>query len=197
MDQNKLRAKDLVLIAIFNVLQLVIYFAVATILWMITPLYPFCVAVAMIPSGIVWAYLRAKVPKRFGIFIQSVLFAIIVFILGSGWFVSVGLLVGGLLAELLSAIGKYGSFKWNTVGYAVFSVLNNLGVFAIILLSRDYYFNFSTQSGIDPVRMSQLIDLVSGPILLLSCILAVAGAVFGMALGRMFLKKHFERAGIV
>jgi hypothetical protein len=61
----------------------------------------------MMPVGILWAYLRVKVPKRFGILTQAVLLSIIVFFLGSGWFASAGLLVGGLLAELLSGIGKY------------------------------------------------------------------------------------------
>jgi energy-coupling factor transport system substrate-specific component len=151
----------------------------------------------MMPVGIIWAYLRVKVPKRFAILIQAVLLSILVFFLGSGWFASVGLLVGGLLAELLSGVGKYRSFKWNAMGYAVFSVSNNLGVFAIILLARDYYFDFSIQSGMDAAYMNKLIGLVSGPVLLLSCALTAVGAAIGMSLGKMFLKKHFERAGIV
>jgi energy-coupling factor transport system substrate-specific component len=151
----------------------------------------------MMPVGILWAYLRVKVPKRFGILTQAVLLSIIVFFLGSGWFASAGLLIGGLLAELLSGIGKYKSLKWNAAGYAVFSVSNNLGVFAIILLAKDYYFDFSIQSGMDAAYMNELMGLVSGPVLLVSCALAAVSAVIGMLLGKMFLRKHFERAGIV
>jgi energy-coupling factor transport system substrate-specific component len=197
MRQDKLGAKDLITIAIFSVIFLAIYFAVATLLWLSIALYPFCVAVGMTPCGIMWEYLRVKVPKRFGILIQALLLAVTVFFLGSGWFASLGLILGGLLAELLSAAGKYRSFRWNTAGYAVFSLLNNLGVYAIILLARDYYFDFSVQSGMDPAHMNRVIDLVSGPVLLLTCLVSVMGAMIGMLLGKALLKKHFERAGIV
>jgi energy-coupling factor transport system substrate-specific component len=197
MTADKLKARDLITIAVFTALSLVVYFAIAALMWMIAPLYPFCVAAAMMPVGILWAYLRAKVPKRFSILVQAVLLSIIVFFLGSGWFATAGLLVGGVLAELLSGAGSYRSFKWNTAGYAVFSVSNNLGVFAIILLAKDYYFDFSVQSGMDAAYMNELIGLVSGPVLFLSCALTALSAGLGMLLGRMFSKKHFERAGIV
>jgi energy-coupling factor transport system substrate-specific component len=197
MEQGRLKVRDLITLAIFSVLFLVIYFAVATLMWLSVVLYPFCVALAMMPCGVVWAYLRVKVPKRFGILIQAALLAVIIFFLGSGWFASVGLICGGLLAELLSAVGRYRSFRWNTLGYAVFSVLNNLGVYAIILLARDYYLDFSIQSGMDPTHMNRLVNLMSGPLVLLTCALAALGAILGMLLGRLMLKKHFVKAGMV
>jgi energy-coupling factor transport system substrate-specific component len=123
--------------------------------------------------------------------------AIITFIMGSGWFASVALLIGGVLAELISAVGKYKSFKWNTIGYAAFAVLTNLGVYWIILLARDFYLNFSVKSGMDAGMMNMLMNHISGPILLLTCTLAAICAVGGMFLGKAMLKKHFEKAGVV
>jgi hypothetical protein len=45
--------------------------------------------------------------------------------------------------------------------------------------------------------MSELMYFVSGPLLVLSSALSAVGAFMGMLLGRVFLKKHFVKAGIV
>jgi energy-coupling factor transport system substrate-specific component len=197
MNKNKLKAKDLVSLAIFSVVFIAVYMVCAIPTGLIVPLYPFCVGIAMIPCGIVWAYLRAKAPKPIATLIQGILFAVIVFIMGSGWFVSTGVFAGAVLAELFARIGAYKSFKWNAVGYAAFAVCLNLGLFGIILFARDYYYNFCIESGMATEYMEALIDFVTGPLLALSCALAVVGAVVGMLLGRVLLKKHFVKAGIV
>jgi energy-coupling factor transport system substrate-specific component len=196
MNANKLKAKELVTIAVFGVVFILVYMACALPTGMLVPLYPFCVGVAMIPCGIVWAYLRAKTPKPFAILIQGVLFAVFTFIMGSGWFVALGILAGCVLAELLARVGKYRSFRWNVAGYAAFAVCLNLGLFAIILLARDYYYEFCVASGMTAEYMEALLSFVSVPLLALTSVLSVVGAVIGMLLGKAFLKKHFERAGI-
>jgi energy-coupling factor transport system substrate-specific component len=197
MNTDKLRAKDLITIAIFSVIFIVVYMVCALPTGLIVQLYPFCAGIAMIPCGIVWAYLRTKAPKPLAILIQGVIFAVLVFIMGSGWFVSVGVFAGAVLAELFARIGKYKSFKWNTVGYAAFAVCLNLGMFAIILFARDYYYHFCIESGMTPEYMEELMAFVTGPLLALSSVLSAVGAVAGMLLGRVFLKKHFVKAGIV
>jgi energy-coupling factor transport system substrate-specific component len=197
MNGSRLRAKDLITTAIFSVVFIAIFMLCGMSMGMLIPLYPFCVAVAMLPCGIVWAYLRAQVPKPLAILVQGALFAAVTFILGSGWFVAAGIVVGAVLAELLTGAGKYKNFKWNVAGYAAFAVCLNLGVFAIILLARDYYYDFCLASGMAAEYMSALINRVSGPLLLLTSGLSALGAVAGMLLGKAFLKKHFNKAGIV
>ncbi|MDR1067905.1 MAG: MptD family putative ECF transporter S component [Clostridiales Family XIII bacterium] len=197
MNQNKLKAKDLISLAIFSVVFIAVYMACALPTGLIVQLYPFCAGIAMVPCGIVWAYLRTKAPKPLAILIQGVLFAVIVFIMGSGWFVSAGVLAGAVLAELFARIGAYKSFTWNVVGYAAFAVCFNLGMFGIILIARDYYYDFCIESGMTEEYMQELLSFINGPLLALSSALSAAGAVIGMLLGRVFLKKHFIKAGIV
>ena len=167
-NTGKLKGRDFINIAIFGLLFVLIYFLIALPSGMSVLLYPFSVALAMLPCGIVWAYLRAKVTKRFAILLQGIILTVITFVLGSGWFVSASVLVGSILAELISGIGRYKSFKLNILGYAVFAVALNLGMFAIILLAQDYYLEFCLASGMDPAYMEALISFISGPILLLS-----------------------------
>jgi energy-coupling factor transport system substrate-specific component len=197
MTSNKLKAKDLITIAIFSVVFIAVYMLCALPTGLIVQLYPFCAGIAMVPCGIVWAYLRAKAPKPLAILIQGVIFAILVFIMGSGWFVSVGVLVGAIFAEAFARIGKYKSFRWNTAGYGAFAVCFNLGMFAIILFARDYYYDFCIESGMTVEYMEELLSFINGPLLALSSALSAVGAVIGMLLGRVFLKKHFVKAGIV
>ncbi|MDR2673104.1 MAG: MptD family putative ECF transporter S component [Coriobacteriales bacterium] len=197
MKSNQLNAKDLITLAIFSVVFIVVYMVCALPTGLLVPLYPFCVGIAMIPCGIVWVYLRVKVPKPLAILIQGALFAILAFVMGSGWFVAAGILIGAVGAELFARLGGYRNFTWNVVGYAVFALCLNLGIFAIILLARDYYYNFCIESGMTAEYMTELLAFVSGPLLVLTCALSVVGAVIGMLLGRVFLKKHFIKAGIV
>ncbi|MDR1422894.1 MAG: MptD family putative ECF transporter S component [Coriobacteriales bacterium] len=197
MQDNRLRAKDLITIAIFGVLFFAVYFICAIPTGISIVLYLFCVGISMIPCGVIWSYLRAKVPKRFAVLIQGILMTIIVFIVGSGWFVAFGVLAGTILAEVSAGVGKYKSFKWNVVGYAAFAVCLNLGLFAIILLMRDYYYDFCIASGMDAAYMESLLNFMSGPLLLLTSVLSAVGAIIGMLLGKVLLKKHFVKAGIV
>jgi len=72
MNTNKLRAKDLITTAIFTVVTAIIFFVGSMVFGMIPVTYPFLVGIIAIPGGIIWEYMRVKVPKRFSIMIQSI-----------------------------------------------------------------------------------------------------------------------------
>ena len=197
MNQNKLTAKDLIITAIFTVIMIAVFFTGSITIGMIPLGYPFLIAIVAVPGGIVWTYLRAKVQKRFAILIQCTLMAVIFYIVGSGWFLTVGFLVGGALAELISNAGKYKSFTFNTAGYAVFAFCVHIGAFLITVAARDYYYNYGVTNGMDGQWLNTFMNFMSWPVMLLTGMLAAAGAVAGMLLGRVMLKKHFAKAGAV
>ncbi|MDR1589973.1 MAG: MptD family putative ECF transporter S component [Oscillospiraceae bacterium] len=197
MITDKLKARDLISTAIFSVLFYAVYMAVSAILWMSVVLNPFCVAVGMLPSGIVWAYMRVKVPKRFAILIQTVVLTLISFVSGSPWFIGVATFIGGAVAELICGAGKYKSFKLTTIAFAAYALAVNIGNYSLMLFARDYYFEVCVQGGFDAELANRLIDAVSGPIFLLSTVLAVICAVGGMFIGKALLKKHFVKAGMI
>lgn len=195
-SSEKLKSKDLITIAIFAVLMGIVQFIISMFFGMIPVTYPFLVSVTLVPVGIIWVYMRVKVPKRGAIFIQSVVLALLLFLIGSGWWITVGFIVGGLAAELISGIGKYRDFKWNTIGYAAFGVLLNFCAFSPILLAADYYRNYCVSNGMDTAYVDSLINFMSWPLLILTTALSIAGAVLGMLLGRLMMRKHFRKAGI-
>jgi energy-coupling factor transport system substrate-specific component len=197
MNTNKLKAQDLITTGIFTVVFTLIVMVISLTLGMIPVVYPFIVAIGMLPCGIVWAYMRAKVPKRFCILIQCTVLSLFLLLTGMGWYGVLGVFVGGVLAELIAGIGKYKSFKLTVLSYAAFGLCFELGGFLVILLAGDYYYENSIALGADTVYMDALMKFISGPVLAAACALTVVGAAAGMLLGRAFLKKHFERAGIV
>jgi energy-coupling factor transport system substrate-specific component len=196
MNDSKLLSKDLITIAVFSV----VFFAlmrISALIAMIFVLYPFAPSIQILLCGIVWMYIRAKVPKRFSILIQCVIMALLTFLTGSLWTIGVGMLAGGVLAEIVSGIGRHKNFTLCIAAYAVYGLCFNFGVFGIILLARDYWYAYVTGAGMDVEYMEKVIALISWPLLGISSVVVITGAVLGMLLGRFMLKKHFERAGII
>ena len=197
MNSNKLKAKDLITTAIFTVVTILIFFAGSMTFGMIPLLYPFLVAFVSIPGGIVWAYLRVKVPKRFAIIIQSVVITLVFWFTGIGPFMALGFLVGGALAEIIAGIGKYKNYMLNSVAYAAQAFCIHIGAFLVAIVARDYYYDFCTTGGMSAEWTNTFLDFMSWPVLLASGVLAIIGAVIGMVLGKVLLKKHFVKAGMV
>jgi len=197
MNTNKLRAKDLITTAIFTVVTAIIFFVGSMVFGMIPVTYPFLVGIIAIPGGIIWAYMRVKVPKRFSIMIQSIVTILIFTLTGSGPFLAIGFLVGGIAAELISGIGKYKNFTLNTIGYAAQMFCVHVGAFLVTIVARDYYYDFCINGGMSVEWTTTFLDFMSWPILLGSGVFAIVGAVIGMLLGKAMLKKHFEKAGMV
>ena len=197
MNTNKLRAKDLITTAIFTVVTILIFFAGSMVFGMIPVLYPFLVAFVSVPGGIVWAYLRIKVPKRYAIIIQNIVITIVFWFAGIGPFLALGFLVGGVLAEMIAGFGKYKNYSLNTAGYAVQAFCIHVGAFLVTVVARDYYYDFCTSGGMSVEWTNTFLNFMSWPVLLCSGVLAIIGAVIGMILGKHLLKKHFVKAGMV
>jgi energy-coupling factor transport system substrate-specific component len=197
MNTNQLKAKDLITIAIFTVVMVLVFFAGSMTIGMIPMGYPFLVAVIAVPGGIVWAFMRVKVPKRFAILIQSVITAAIFYLIGSGWFLALGFLSGGLLAEVITGAGKYKRFALNTAGYAAFIFCVHMGAFLITVVARDYYYNYGVTNGMGAEWLDVFMGFMSLRMMLLTGTLTIVSAVAGMLLGRVMLKKHFAKAGVM
>ena len=93
MNENNLRAKDLITTAIFTVVMILVFFVGSITLGMIPVFYPFFIAIIAVPGGIIWLYMRTKVPKRFSIAIQCIVMALVFSFMGVGPFLALGLLV--------------------------------------------------------------------------------------------------------
>jgi energy-coupling factor transport system substrate-specific component len=197
MNQDKLKAKDLITTAVFTVIFVIVTFACVMTLGTTVIGYIFLTSAAALLCGVIWLYMRLKVPKRFTILLQSVVCALLFFCIGAGWYIASGILAGGVLAEVITSIGKYKSFKFIVIGYAVYNFCFHWGVFLLALLARDYYVEFAVKNGTDAKHMELLMQLINWPMILASAFSAAVFSVIGLLIGKALLKKHFQKAGLV
>ena len=100
--KGKLVGKDYITLAIFGVLLFLVFMVFAMVLGMNANLFWFTHACGSLIGGIVWMYVAAKVPKRGAFAIMSAIVAVVALLLGMLWTGPVGIVAGGLLAELPS-----------------------------------------------------------------------------------------------
>ncbi|MPW26477.1 MptD family putative ECF transporter S component [Alkalibaculum sp. M08DMB] len=192
-----LASKDLINIAIFTLLYAICMFLVAGIVGMIPAGFIFHGAIAAIPCGIIYMYMRAKTPKKSSVIVQSILFAIIYFVMGNPITVPIAILLGGFLAEIITATGNYVSFWRNSIGFAVTTAITWLGFMVNMIFQKQYYMEYATGRGSSASYVESLLDLANGPIFYVALAVTIICAFLGALLGRKLLKKHFEKAGMV
>jgi energy-coupling factor transport system substrate-specific component len=197
MNTNSLKAKDLITTAIFTVVFVIVTFACVMALGMTVVGYPFLASASGLICGVIWLYMRLKVPKRFTVLLQAVVCALLFFVIGAGWFIAAGILAGGILAEIITSAGKYKDFKLTTIGYAVYGFCFHWGSFLLVILARDYYYKFALANGTPQQQLDSIMDLMSWQLLLGASALAVVCSLLGMLIGKALLKKHFAKAGMV
>ncbi len=195
--EKKLKAKDFINTGIFSVIFLVIFFLSITVMSMAVVTQPFGLAVCAIIAGPVYMLMRAKSPKPGAILLFCALFAVVMFATGTGWTMPVAILAGAVIAELLAFGGKYKSFMMNGIGYAVLMVASAIGSYAPLLMMKQYYLDVASSNDVSGDFMAQLMEFISGPVLLAAFAATAIGAVLGVLLARAMFKKHFIKAGLI
>lgn len=189
---NKVNGKDLINVGVFTA----IYCAASIVVFMLgfipgfLPLYTVFIPVL---SGIVFMLFLTKV-KKFGmIFLMGLLLGLIMLLTGMSFY---ALIVGSICALISEFVYRSGSYK--NAGKAI---LTN-GVFSIwiwsnfipLFLNPDSYFASRSFSDEYVETIQRLLPLWMCPVLLVSCFVF---GLLGGVLGRVILKKHFVKAGIV
>ena len=187
-ESGSLSSRDLIALGVFSLLFMVVSMLVVGITSMS--------AIAAIPAGIVWVYMHARVPRAGTSLIMALVFAVIVFVIGSGWPVALGLVVGGVVSELVRKALGYGRFAGVAVGYALFETCWAAGLFVPMFASQDYYRELMGSNSIDPAYMEALLSTVTPETFAIIAVVTFAGGIIGSLVGRAVFKKHLERTGI-
>ena len=174
---EKLRIKDLVTIGVFTVIYFVLMFA-SGMIGIVPILYLAYPTLAGIITGIVIMLFMAKVQKSWGLFILGLICSLVA------------------IAELLRKKGEYKSFKFNMLSFAVFNTWI-CGFLMQVLLAKDKVIKLAETGGMGHDYIMKLIALLNYRSMVLVYIGAVVGGILGAYIGKVFLKKHFEKAGIV
>ena len=193
MKEKKLKIKDLVTIGVFAVIYLVIMFSVGMI-GVIPILFLVYPTILGIVSGTVVMLFMAKVQKPWALLIFGMLTPIFMMVEGHTYILVLHAFVVILIAELIRRAGNYNSFKYNMLSFAIFNTWI-CGSLMQMLWAREKYIELSMMMGKEYVEALE--RLVTYPHMALVYIGAILGGLIGANIGRILLKKHFIKAGIV
>ena len=193
MKEQKLKIKDLVTIGVFAVIYVVIIFALGMI-GFLPVLYLVYPALLGIVSGTVIMLFMAKVQKPWAVLILGMLTSVFMMVEGNTYLLIIHSFVVMLIAELIGRVGNYNSFKYNMLSFAIFNTWI-CGSLMQMLWAREKYIEIAMVMGEEYVNA--LIKLVTYPNMALVYLGAILGGLIGANIGRILLKKHFIKAGII
>lgn len=192
---NKLKLKDLVLIALLTVIYLLIYIAGVLV---VTVLGPFGHAVspgiAALFGGAVIIFMNRKVGKMWEFTIFSILLLAAFTLMGGGylpWYISA--VSTAMIADLFASRGKDAPI-WKL---AVASGLMNVGqAWGSIIPSMFFLENYRShwiERGVSAEEMDAMIECTSGILGFVATAVIFALSVAGIYIGNMLVRKHLER----
>ena len=193
MKEKKLKIKDLVTIGVFAVMYVVIIFALGMI-GFLPVLYLVYPALLGIVSGTVIMLFMAKVQKSWAVLILGMLTSVFMMVEGNTYLLIIHSFVVMLIAELIRRVGNYNSFKYNMLSFAIFNTWI-CGSLMQMLWAREKYIEIAMVMGEEYVNA--LVKLVTYPNMALVYLGAILGGLIGANIGRILLKKHFIKAGII
>ncbi|MGP1541100.1 MptD family putative ECF transporter S component [Peptostreptococcus stomatis] len=195
MEMEKLKIKDLVTIGVFTVIYFVLMF-LSGMIGIVPILYLAYPTVAGIITGIVIMLFMAKVQKPGGLFILGLICSLIVIAMGNTYVILVHALISMVIAEIIRKTGGYKSFKYNMLSFAIFNTWI-CGFLMQVLLAKDKVIEIAETRGMGYAYIMKLIALLNFSSMILVYIGAIVGGIIGAYIGKAFLKKHFEKAGII
>ena len=195
MEIEKLKIKDLVTIGVFTVIYFVLMF-LSGMIGMVPILYLAYPAVAGIITGIVIMLFMAKVQKPWGLFILGLICSFIVIAMRNTYIILIHAVISMVIAEFVRKIGGYKSFKYNMLSFTIFNTWI-CGFLMQILLAKDKVIEMAETRGMGYDYIMKLIALLNFRNMIFVYIGAIVGGIIGAYIGKVFLKKHFEKAGII
>ena len=195
MEMEKLKIKDLVTIGVFTVIYFVLMF-LSGMIGIVPILYLAYPTVAGIITGIVIMLFMAKVQKPGGLFILGLICSLIVIAMGNTYVILVHALISMAIAEIIRKTGGDKSFKYNMLSFAIFNTWI-CGFLMQVLLAKDKVIEIAETRGMGYAYIMKLIALLNFSSMILVYIGAIVGGIIGAYIGKAFLKKHFEKAGII
>jgi energy-coupling factor transport system substrate-specific component len=196
-NRQRLRAKDLITTGIFTLLFFVVITVFAVLFTTIPMLMPFISCADALCGGAIFFYLATKVRKFGAITLMSSLIGLVMCLAGHFWPCILFGIVFGLLADFLCSRGEYKSFGWNTAGYAAMILGLALDGYSPMLFFEESFIQSRLEMGMSGEVIDALLAAIHGPLLIAAFAGAIICSILGALIGRVLLKKHFEKAGIL
>lgn len=190
---DSLNIKDLITVGIFSVINIILIFTFGMLGYIPILMLGLPIIGALV-WGIPFMLFLTRVNKFGMITLMGIIIGIVMFLSGHTWIPIIVYTITGLLADIIIKTQNYSSIKTSIIGYAVFAVglIGNMLPFFIL---RDYYISAMNASmGAEYVNF--ITPFLQYHFLIILIILTfIAGLISGY-IGKLVLKKHFEKAGM-
>ena len=192
---NKLKVKDVVMVALLTALYLLFYM-VSGMAVMVLGAFGHAVSpgVCAVFAGTVFFFMTRKVGK-FGQFTIMQAICMVVFsIMGAGylpWFITS--MVGAILADVIASRDNKPAVWKVAVASGLFHVGQAFGTIIPCLFFVESYREEWISRGQTPEVMEEMIKYTSGVMGIVSTAVVFGLSVIGVVIGYLILRKHFEK----
>lgn len=143
--------------------------------------------VALLPRP-VYLLLFAKTPNEVNITILGMLVQILMLITCMHWSMAVGFIVLGIIADVITAGGKYKSFKLTIIGYELF-ILANATWYAMFFRSTELFDLYEKKNSlVNPTYVDTMVSTGQSWMLLAIIIGTIICAIISGLIGKRLLK---------
>lgn len=151
---------------------------------------------ASLLAGPVYLLMIAKVKKFGPVTIAGIIMALFTFMTGMHPCMSLGYLVGGILADLVAKLGNHSSKKMNMLSYIVFC-LGNTGSYLAYFIAPESWARFMLEGERATQDYVNIMSESANTVVLITMLAGtVAVGFFSAFCGNKLLRKQFEKAGI-
>lgn len=191
-NNEKMNVRDYITAAIMYVLMFLVYAGVGAPIGMTVAGSLFVFAACAVVWGTIFILLFTKVNKKGVVLLFGFIWAAMQ--LMSFWGVAIVIAIGAVIAELLWDKLDRRKFSTMLLCFTVQVIFLYLGMTLPLIFMKDMY--LAAVSAYADLY-STVFDMLIGPMFFVGLAATVVGCIVGAFLGKLLLKKHFEKAGIV
>ena len=191
-NNEKMNVRDYITAAIMYVLMFLVYAGVGAPIGMTVAGSLFVFAACAVVWGTIFILLFTKVNKKGVVLLFGLIWAAMQ--LMSFWGVAIVIAIGAVIAELFWDKLDRRKFSTMLLCFTVQVIFLYLGMTLPLIFMKDMY--LAAVSAYADLY-STVFDMLIGPMFFVGLAATVVGCIVGAFLGKLLLKKHFEKAGIV
>ncbi|MBQ2665276.1 MptD family putative ECF transporter S component [Methanobrevibacter sp.] len=190
---ERLNVKDLITVGIFSVIIIVLIFIFGMLGYIPILMIALPILAALI-CGIPFMLFLTRVNKFGMVTLMGLILGIVMFLSGHTWVPILVFTLCAFIADCILKMGDYSSVKNSIVAHGVF-ILGVMGNMLPFFIMRDFYLNgLRSSMGADYVNV--ISPFINTPVLIVLIILTFIVGMASAYVGKIVLKKHFEKAGI-
>lgn len=193
INKKKLSVRDYITMALILVLVYIIYAAVGMPMGLTVAGIVFMHAACSLLWGTIFLLLYTRVNKKWTVLIFGIILGLIQVM--NFWPTSVSLALGGVAGEILWQKTDRKKFKTMVACFTIQIASWYIGIYAPLIIFFDLSKKILAESYVEMYTEAK--TFTSGPMFFIGLGVTIICSVAGAFLGKILLKKHFRKAGIV